>query len=288
MMEDLNCHHNLWYAESAAETRIYNNIRNNKKHANALVEYREHHGFTLSNVPGTFTHFPRSTKKPTIIDLTFTNGHITTITTGWSCDPGSGGSSDHATTIVALNVGKLQFTPHRLHRLTDWQKFEAKINELELPANFGENADAALAAAEALNEQIRLAIDTAVPWSKPSSRAKKWWTPEITELKKRLATEKRSDWANYSHQVASALSKQAVNKWKKAIRRARWNYWEETFRESNRSNVYKAMRASDKPRAKESLPDIQGRSTFPGKCGALREALLPTNVATPPLSHLNG
>lgn len=53
------------------------------------------------------------------------------------------------------------------------------------------------------------------------------------------------------------------------------------FRESIRSNVHKAMRAQDKPRAKQSLPDIQGINIFQGKCCTFGEAFCPANVATP-------
>lgn len=110
-----------------------------------------------------------------------------------------------------------------------------------MPANCAENAVVALAGAELLNQDIQLAIDTAVPWLKPSSRAKKRWTPEITRLKSQLAMEKRFYWKKHSQQTASAASKQAANRWKKAIRKGQWDYWEETFRKSNRSKVYKAI-----------------------------------------------
>lgn len=77
---DLNYHHNLWYLELAAETRIYDLIRKTKTQANELVEYPQQHIFTLQNTPGFFTHFPQGEKyDPTIIDLTWTRGHCSTI-----------------------------------------------------------------------------------------------------------------------------------------------------------------------------------------------------------------
>lgn len=82
MVGDFNCHHNLWYAELDADTRIYNNIRIKKKHGDTLVEYIQHYNYTLSNIPGTITHFPRNSNTPTIINFTFLRRHVTTITSG--------------------------------------------------------------------------------------------------------------------------------------------------------------------------------------------------------------
>lgn len=133
-----------------------------------------------------------------------------------------------------------------------------------MPPNFGESTDVALAAAEAQKRQIQPAKDISVPWSKPSSKGKKLWTPEITRRKKQLPTEKQFDRKNHSHQKASALTKQGANRWKKAIGKAQWDQWEETIGESNRGKVHRAMRAPDKPRAKLALADIQDLSTFQG------------------------
>lgn len=77
---DLNYHHNLWYSELAAETRIYDLIRKTKTQAKELVEYPQQHIFTLQNTPRVFTHFPQGEKYDrTIIDLTWTRGHCSTI-----------------------------------------------------------------------------------------------------------------------------------------------------------------------------------------------------------------
>lgn len=73
---DFNCQDNLWYTELATDLRIYNNIRNNNKHADPLLEYTSLHVFTLENTLVTFTPFPHNKNNPTIIDLTCTyNDH---------------------------------------------------------------------------------------------------------------------------------------------------------------------------------------------------------------------
>lgn len=133
MMGDFNCHHKVWYAELAMDTGIYN-IRNKKGQSEALVAYIEHHSYSLQYTPVVFTHFPRNTNGASIIDLIVIKGPASTMATMWSWDPSLSGTSNHNMTGLALSVGKLRFTPHRRHRLTDWDKFEAKIRELVLPA----------------------------------------------------------------------------------------------------------------------------------------------------------
>lgn len=126
MTGDFNNHHGTWYAALAADTRIHNNIRNNKQHANVLVNYVEHHALILQNTHGIFTYFPPvvGKKEPTTIDLTFTRGHATTIAQAWSCDRGTGGTLDHAVTTTSLACGPPPFIAHCIFGLTNWNKFE--------------------------------------------------------------------------------------------------------------------------------------------------------------------
>ncbi|KAL0630278.1 hypothetical protein Q9L58_010875, partial [Maublancomyces gigas] len=131
MAGDFNTHHALWYAEHAI-TR-YNNIRNNKKQANALVEWIEKNNFILHNIPGVFTDFPHSDRQPSVLDLSLSRGLATVMIHGWSCDPGNRGTSDHAPVTLALQIKNPTFTPRRLNRATNWAIFGKALQALRLP-----------------------------------------------------------------------------------------------------------------------------------------------------------
>lgn len=129
--------------------------------------------------------------------------------------------------------------------------------------------------------RIEEAIDIAVPWSSTRAKCKDWWTPEIAKLKARLATIRHSC-RSHPHNPDSIIQrKKASNNWRKAIRTAQWAHWEQTFLHANRATASRALRAADKARAPQGLPDIHGFSEFQGKCDALREAFFPANVTTP-------
>lgn len=181
-------HQAMWYAELMADTRIPNNIRRNKQHTNALVNYVELNAFKLQNTPGTFNYFrPANSKNElTILDLTFTRRHATTIAQAWLSDRGLGRTTDQSMTTTSLALGPPSFIARRIFGLMDWEKFEQTLQQLELPASTWKNATSTLAGAVAHNNHLQRVINTAVPWSKPSSTSKRWWTPEINGMKQKL------------------------------------------------------------------------------------------------------
>lgn len=55
---DLNIHHYYWYGEAAhSRTGV---IRASSSPAEQFIDWAEKFQFTILNLPGTFTHFPRS------------------------------------------------------------------------------------------------------------------------------------------------------------------------------------------------------------------------------------
>ncbi|KAL0630714.1 hypothetical protein Q9L58_010440 [Maublancomyces gigas] len=102
MASDFNSHHAMWYADKASD--YVNSIRNSKTVATSLVTWATKHILILQNDPATLTHFAHSSQHQSILDVTFSSGYSTTITEAWSCDPGSGGNSNHAMTIPSINI----------------------------------------------------------------------------------------------------------------------------------------------------------------------------------------
>lgn len=148
-----------------------------------------------------------------------------------------------------------------------------------------EDETSTLHSAKALDDGLQEAIEKAVPWSKPSSRSNRWWTLEITQLKAKLANTKKLDRSNLAVPGSHMIVKKTYNKWREAIREAKWKHWDETFLESNRTSIHKAIKISRRNKSKKGLPDIQSMSKFQGKCGILREAVFPANVVIIPPLH---
>lgn len=168
-------------------TEYEDSILNCRRDATFLTSSTDTHSFRLINTPGTFTHFPHSGHRPSIIDLTFAWGLASNLCEGWSCHPGSGGSSDHALTVTALNITTPQYVGRRVQQKIKWDIFERIIKVLHIPEDSWDTKDSTLLMAEKVKNRIQLPIDKAVPWSKPSSMSRSWWAPELSQLKNEQA-----------------------------------------------------------------------------------------------------
>ncbi|KAL0630650.1 hypothetical protein Q9L58_010501 [Maublancomyces gigas] len=129
-----------------------------------------------------------------------------------------------------------------------------------------------------IDRSFQRAIRAAIPWSTPRAKAKRWWTQEINELKKDMATTKRLLRANLDNTELKQHSKPMTKKWRKAIRKAQWEHWEETFHQCNKATAGKAIKVADKPKARQGLLVIQGASRFQGKCEVLRDNWPPSSL----------
>lgn len=177
-------------------------------------------------------------------------------------------------------INKPTFTSRLLYRLTNWEIFENYIKGILLPLERWENAATTLKATTSLTTRMNEEIRILVPWSKPSTKSKRWWALELTDLKTQLFNAKRMTKQDNSHHHSKEEQKGIANKWTTEIHKAQWKHSEETFKNMNRGNIHKVMKAPGKPRGKTGIPDIQGISTFQKKCGILRETYFPANVIT--------
>lgn len=146
------------------------------------MTYTEKHKVALVNEPGSFTHFPRSSNRTSIIDLTFVKGIILDQAKGWETDKGGGGDSDHVALITTLHIRPPPFFPTRQHQLTNWPWFIQTLSDDDDDSRNWENANTTVPAVERLTTLLQTAEDLNVPWSSPPAHSKRWWTPELTLL----------------------------------------------------------------------------------------------------------
>lgn len=100
LMGDFNAHHPLWYGYRQAEYESsYASVR---EESDLLVARFQEHAFTLHNVPGLFTFYPRNGQRSTIIDLTLSSGTVTDSLSSWSLGDSFG--SDHCSMHVGLQT----------------------------------------------------------------------------------------------------------------------------------------------------------------------------------------
>lgn len=214
MTGDFNSHHSEWYGERSDHKEL---LRNSSGLAKFMVDWTDWFGFCLKITPGVVMHFPSNGNSPSIIDLTFIRGHLTTITKGWSWDIGKAGDSDHAVTTRLLAMHPPTIIPRRLYRQMDWAAFNVDLRGLPCPDEAWADGPSGDGMAHDLTTCIHEGINIAVLWSIPSARGKRWWTPEISFHQAKVAATRRTCREQADSQAAKATRKQAGNAWRTAI-----------------------------------------------------------------------
>ncbi|KAL0630910.1 hypothetical protein Q9L58_010233 [Maublancomyces gigas] len=255
---DFNTHHPDWYSDLAPSRT--GGIRASSRSAEFLVDWKSSLQFLLLNTASKPTHYPRNGYQTTIPDLIFARNHDLTLIQGWACDESEGGDSDHALITTTLNIKLPTFIPKRQHDLTDWELFRHHISKLQLKKEDDSTVELTIAAAKKIDKQIQDAINLPAT-AKRIARAEL----NVVEYKE-------------NHKVAAA-------KWRKAIRRAQWQYSEDTFQKADRTMAFKRVRVHQQkftcaPRASKAFRRA-GRTGFTWwNCALLLQGLPETSTRT--------
>ncbi|KAJ3897902.1 hypothetical protein F5879DRAFT_771234, partial [Lentinula edodes] len=99
--------------------------------------------------------------------------------------------ADHIpiSTVLSLSLLQAQPSPKRNFRTANWETFnEYFAEELEkIPPPYEITTQQLLnTAVQNITRTIQLAIEKAIPLSQPYPASKRWWTSELSEMKKAL------------------------------------------------------------------------------------------------------
>jgi hypothetical protein len=132
-------------------------------------------------------------------------------------------------------------------------------------------------AANTLRDTILAAIQLAVPTTKPSPRSKVWWTQELTEKRKDMATMERR-WKEAQTPLAKLRYKLSRNIYGRALQEAKAKCWDNFLAEAQGKEVYTAFRYT-KPRRVQRTPVLkagnQTATVFTEKARLFRHTLFP-------------
>ncbi len=101
--------------------------------------------------------------------------------------------TDHFPILSTIDISppRSNFEPRRNFRKVDWQKFYNKLQEkldvLPPPCEI-ETKEQVHGTLEELDQIVQDVIELYVPWTKPSPYIKRWWTDELSVLRKHLRT----------------------------------------------------------------------------------------------------
>ena len=227
---NFNPHHNWW------NSKIQQAIRSEN-----LVKWLKLNRCSLINTPDLCTYYAHSGSSSSVIDLTFANSKIENAITNWSIDENADTGSDHEVIRFELIASFKNLTSHATAlsnkyncNKADWNKFakyldeNSTIYESQVQSLLNNHQFDELAIY--LQNVIKNAAEMFIPKTKICAKSKKWWSQDLTELRKTMCRHRR-EWKNYPSDFIHRMFKHSRIEYFHAIRKAKQQTWL-TFREN--------------------------------------------------------
>ncbi|KAG8988348.1 hypothetical protein FRB90_002806 [Tulasnella sp. 427] len=275
---DWNLHHPLWEPSKGVEPN---------DEAEAMVGWLDENGFTMMNPPDEPTYHSHCQRYFSTIDLTFANSPADDADTvrDWAVLHEKSEGSDHSAIKWIIDYGSTPRITETDRKTWVWKSADKELFCDTVSAVRSRHSDALQTirdpnlstgqldqAATAIREILTEAADAAAPTRRPSSRAKPFWTDELTDLRDETIRA-RNRCRDHTRRVGSPNPtlvsdlKHAENVFTRVFRKTRNRKWTE----GRRTYPSPPISRSGRPAA------IQHKD----KCEALREELFPTSAPLP-------
>ena len=201
------------------------------------------HGYTLLNTPGVYPRFPlQRSSGHSVLDLAFASSSLVSFFQDWSTDLPSTGSDHVAITITIAHPIRALPPPAPNWIRTDWPTLEPLLIEVILPPlpNLPTRYSLEKWFDSNLNTLVVL-LKAHTPLRRPSIRAKPWWSPLQTTLRKDFHTSARKARATNDPQdrAVARLSKQGYFK---SIRAAKAQHWKSFLADATPRTIWTARK----------------------------------------------
>lgn len=238
---------------------------------------------TLVNNSGTYTFFRG--KSQSIIDLSFSRGICNQLIQCWNIDE-DGHRSDHLPTSTLWHNQKPTYYPTRGCARANWKEIYGHLQQIQLPPAPWD-VQATLLAVTLLHQKIDNLTESFVPWSNRGTHRQPWWTPELKILCTEMWITARKARHPFALDSTMKEARTTARKRKKESRQAKWEYWEEKQQTTTDRQEWKTFTSLKGPTEKAAIGDIQGSTTFQGKCNSFKSILFPANGSTPEIPPPN-
>ena len=292
-MGDFNRHHPLW------EDSRNRNLFNSSRLIDPLLDLIHSYGMQMA-LPAGIPTLEATSGNWTRPDNVWRSASDTNIFISCNVAPALRPPlADHLPIISVLDISlKRAVAPlSRNFRNVDWDEFRSSLGRSLAPITphrLHSAADTA-SAASSLTQAIQDTICAIIPPSKPSPFAKRWWTKDLSKMRKEK--NRLSSLAFKFRHIPNHPSKkqyrQFANKYANEIRKVKTEHWEEWLENITDKEVFAANKIvtdlpSDYARAripplKTSLPDGSPSlaSSNQAKAAALARTFFPPPPATP-------
>ena len=249
---DFNRHHPLWDEERNHHLFTNSALEAAQKLINLLADYS-----MVQTLPKDLPTLQSSSSGNwTRPDNVFCTNHSEPLIMLCTTDPDQRGpKTDHVPilTRIDLDVPLAPDADFRNYREVDWESFNSYLSTLlsRLPLTPIETEAQFQEAARGLDLALRETVENCVPKTKPSPHSRRWWTKDLTELKKdvnrlnRIAYQFRAIPDHPSHRA----SKVARNRLADEIFMAKKDHWRNWLEEMSSDDLWTAHRYINSPQS---------------------------------------
>ena len=264
---DFNRHHPSW--DDPNDDRLFTN--DSIDAAEVLIEAIADAGLVLALPSEIPTHQHSVTKRWTRLDQVFISDHSEDIVI--SCDTWTdrqGILTDHLPILTELNLqlGLTTVKPFTNFREVAWDEFraalESQLSHLPPPARICDQAQMD-ACCESLTLAIQATIQEQVPITEVTSKSKRWWTKELTQLRKksnklgRQSYSRRNDRTHACHAEHAEAAK-TYDRLLKSTKQQHWRSWLERAEDPDIWTVNRMINAPASDGGKARIPTLSYKS----------------------------
>ena len=224
---DFNCHHPLW--NPSEYTR-------HDDEADRLIDLAASLDLNLMLPPGTIT-YPNAN---TSIDLVWGNEAAIDAMLKCKIAEDHDHGSDHLPIETVLTTKTHTITPEPVFNFTktNWEEFSNRLKQYLPPSDSPHKTRADIDRYTVqLVDAITSAVKDTTPFIKPSPHSKRWWTEELTQLK-REANRLRKVYQLTRHDIDRVAWKAKSKEYTDEIANAKTTNWRKYIEEADGKSIY--------------------------------------------------
>jgi len=243
---DFNRHHPYW--DDPNDIRLFTSEATSA--AEKLIEAVADAGLELALPSGTPTHRHNVTKKWSRLDQVFLSDHSENKIITCDTQPDQWGiNTDHLPILTVMNLCADTVEADEIpnFREVDWGEFRKELSvQLEKlpPAALIDSQTQLDTSCASLTKAIQRTIDSQVPMTTITSKSKRWWTKELTQLRRaanklgRQSYRRRLDVDHVIHSEHAAM----VKKYRNTLDQTKSHHWRDWLEKAEDPDIWTAHR----------------------------------------------